>query len=472
MKRALQRKGTLLVTIIWITTLIMMMMLTVGQGVLKNLNDGRRETVASRARYAAYAATQRILAELRANPGWPGSKWPETITDTLPQDPNLQYTCVVYNNTYSGSTRLVPGTGVNLPSGLVFMKTTGVDLSSSSAVKTYAAVAGTAVQQTASFDYAALAERQTSLITSEADAYDRTNGSYDPSKLEAKKAIVVSNDQLALTLNAKVDGHIEILPDGIDPLTGLAITRYAGDATAQITDASFLGPPIGAKINLAPKALVKYKSPLSPVVGKDISAASVPTSSYTDKKTGKTYTWKELKPGAYNNLNVEPGEKLTLKSGRYFFDKVDLDSSEIVIDDSKGPVVVYIGQEMNVKNNSYINDGGYARALQVYFTDEKPDIDPLTGLPPVDPLTGLPLTNADGTPRTKSDLFVSSNSKVTFVTAGQHTDMKLELGSELFGAAVGYTVTATDSKLHYDESLKGANLGMQGGWVLDGLHDL
>jgi len=82
------------------------------------------------------------------------------------------------------------------------------------------------------------------------------------------------------------------------------------------------------------------------------------------------------------------------------------------------------------------------------------------------------LTNPDGTPRTKSDLFVSSNSKVTFVTAGQHTDMNFDLGSELFGAAVGYTVTAKDSKLHYDHSLKGANLGMQGGWVLDGLHDL
>ncbi len=469
------RKGTLLVTILWITTLIMLMMATVGRGVLKNLDDGRRESENSRARYAAYAATQRILAELRVDPTWPGPAWPETRTFTMPQDPSLSYTCEVYNNTAGTTARPIPGTGVPgvvLPTGLVYMKTSGTDLRVAATVRNYAAVAGTAVQQTTSFDYAAVSDKSATLVTSEVNAFDRQKGKYDPMRLEDKKGILVSNDQLGMTLNSKVDGHIEILPDGIDPLTGNPLPRFAGDATAVITDVTFLGPPPGAKVANSPKTIQSFKSPLAAVTGKDVSASSLTTTTITDKKTGATRTFKGLKPGAYNNLTVEPGEKLTLTSGRYFFDKIDMDSSEILIDDSKGPVVIFVGKEMNVLNSSKVNEDGYPRALQVYFTDEKDDIDPLTGLPPVDPLTGLPVTNLDGTPRTKSDLNVAGGSHVTMVTAGGHTDVVFDSNSELFGAAVAHTVSAKDSKLHYDQSLKGANLGMQSGWVLDGLHDL
>lgn len=464
-----QNRGTLLVTILWITTLIMMMMAIVGQGVVKNLNDGRRESETTRARYAAYAATQRILAELRLNPSWPGPAWPETVNGTLPQDPSLSYTCTVYNNTGGTTARRVPGTGVDLPPGLVYMKTTGMDTNVATAVRNIAGVAGTAIQQTNSFDFAALGERSANLVTSEVNAYDRGKGKYDPMKLEDKKGIIASNDLMSLSLTSRVDGHVEVLPPGIDPLTGDPYPRLTADSTSTITDVSIPGPPPGMKVNATPRSTQSFKSPLNPVTGKNVSASSLPTTTVT-RKDGTTYTFKGLKPGAYNDLRVEPGEKLTLSSGRYFFDSIDMDSSEILIDDSKGPVVVFVGQEMKVVK-SKINHDEHARDLQVYFTDEKPDIDPTTGLAPVDPLTGLPLTNLDGTPRTRSDLVVS-DSQVTMVTAGGHTVMDFNSNSELFGAAIGYEITATDSKLHYDQSLKGANLGMQSGWVLDGLHDL
>jgi hypothetical protein len=220
------RQGTLLVTILWVTTIIMLMMATVGRGVVKYLDDGRREAESARARYAAYAATQRVLAELRVDPTWPGSKWPETVTGTLPQDPTLSYSCAVYNNTWGTSPRVVPGTGVTLPSGLVYMKTSGSDLRVSATVRSVAGVAGTAVQQTASFDYAALADSTADLITSEVNAFDRNKGSYDPMRLEDKKGIVASNDKVGMTLTSKVDGHIEIMPDGVDPVTGDPVPRY------------------------------------------------------------------------------------------------------------------------------------------------------------------------------------------------------------------------------------------------------
>lgn len=481
-------------------TIIILLMATVGQGVLKNLGDTRHAGENDRARYAAFAGVQRALAEIRLDPNWGSASWGVVLTYNLPQEPGLTYECKVFNNTMgvAGKVANIGAQNITVPPGQVYVVTSGYDAMVPANVRSLGGMAGSLLQRTASFDNSSVTDSRTSLLDSIVDAYDRTKGKWDGYSVNnsagivaiiPKRATIIMNKFYSLSgANTKLDGHGErINTDGVDPNTLTAVPYDSSDGTATITDTSVTNTApdqLGIKRNTSPQIIPAIVSPIAPVSGRDIVAGGAdPDITGGVLKNGK----------AYNKLTVPPGKSITLKSGRYFFDSIDMDNGEIQIDSSKGPVIVYVGQEMKVANGSTVNKDGYARNLQVYFTDEKPD-ETAPGVPRIDndPTSlnfGLPVLNEDGTPRTKSDCQIVNKSSVCMVSAGKHTDYLVGsnlasdgLGgytgsgmsdsSDFFGAVIGNEVVGVEGRMHYDTSLKGAALGLNAGWVLDGVHDL
>ncbi|MEW6284121.1 MAG: hypothetical protein AB1758_36240, partial [Candidatus Eremiobacterota bacterium] len=198
-------------TIMWVTSIIFLMMAVVGSGTIKTLNDSRREGDTSRVRYASFAGLQRALGELIYNADWPGPAWPQVVTGTLPQSPQLSYIVEVYNNNKGTGSR--SAAGVNVPAGAVYIMCTGQDATVSSASpKTFGGMAGTAVRDRPSFDQAALGDTSLSLADSLTDAWDGSWGGYDPTKIKQKEGTIGSNGPLSLATMSKVDGDVEVVP--------------------------------------------------------------------------------------------------------------------------------------------------------------------------------------------------------------------------------------------------------------------
>ncbi|MCE7873974.1 hypothetical protein DYH09_26880 [bacterium CPR1] len=174
---------------------------------------------------------------------------------------------------------------------------------------------------------------------------------------------------------------------------------------------------------------------------------------------------------------MPPGDRVKLKSGTYYISNTfSADGAEIDIDSAGGPVILYVGYQMDLKNTKINNVN--PRDLQIYFTDEVPPEVLATmgtstggGVPtgfhgePTEPTGGS--GSADLNP---GSLFNVEGGSGTFVAAGKDTTITLK-NTEVFGSVVGQVVTANASSIHYDKNLKGMPLGGVSDWILEGLHE-
>lgn len=77
----------------------------------------------------------------------------------------------------------------------------------------------------------------------------------------------------------------------------------------------------------------------------------------------------DLPPGRYDTLQLHPQTSVTLRSGSYVFDNFQIDSgAEIVLDDSDGPIFIYVVADNNywMRGNLAPVNGDYARAILSY----------------------------------------------------------------------------------------------------------
>ncbi|MCE7871732.1 hypothetical protein DYH09_15315 [bacterium CPR1] len=492
----------MLFTILWISTLIMLMMATVGKSVSKSLNDDHRELYSARGRFSAYSGTQRVLARLRldANYGQSGTYDPDAVNESFangvycatfehPIDRQLKYQIKVINrvgasgtvvgaHTYDDPTdniKFQTGGGIPVPGGQVYLMTQGYDSAVPANLRAFGGSAGVALQQTSSFDYGAEGHAGVDIKSSEVDSWDRSEDSYDPSRAitDPTKFVTVATTNKVMNLaNAadstfvsKIQGDVMVKPDTTTP-----VANYLLDPDDAL---------LGERKNLATaRSIEQFKCPFDPPgADGDVNQSNWPQDEVVTRRRrngpDETYTIPaSLPPGNYNDLTFESGanRSLTLRSGRYYFNKIDMDSGEIKVDTSQGPVVVYVGEEMKVYGQAKINDGGLPRNLQVYMCDELEVEEPGESID-IDG-DGAPDVTLPATTVNYSKLEIDDASKATMVTAGKGLVATVSKESELFGAMIGKYITFSESKLHFDVSLQGASLGLQGGWLLDGLHDI
>jgi hypothetical protein len=170
-----------------------------------------------------------------------------------------------------------------------------------------------------------------------------------------------------------------------------------------------------------------------------------------------------LPEGPYKSISVPGGQQLKLKTGTYYFrEKFDV-NGEILVDASNGPVIVYVGERMNVSGK--INDGGRPRDLQVYFTDElKND---KANEPPTSEEKKFGIK-----PKAKiSEFTMAPNSRATMVAAGKANKANIGTNARLMGAIVSDHMNLSGGKIQYDIDLKSGKFFDNCPWDLQGVHE-
>jgi hypothetical protein len=93
-----------------------------------------------------------------------------------------------------------------------------------------------------------------------------------------------------------------------------------------------------------------------------------PTQLVTLKEFAANTAEQKLAPGAYQYGNIRPQAKVVLSSGTYYFDSFTLESgATLILDQSNGPISIYVKSSLMFKGTTEIRDGGPATFLMGYF---------------------------------------------------------------------------------------------------------
>lgn len=428
---------------IFIVIVVASLLMLVAGMATNNLTHNRRQTLKStqqeQCRYAANAGLQRGLLELATGTTVvqftdPPQNPAPTIDDALAGDRRLRYKIEFIANGTPGM--LAAPDGSEIPPGAVFIYSKGY-LEGTDLTATASGFSALALRAKPQFDYAALTDSRID-VTNDAwvDSWDSALGAYPgpnpfnpaDSNTYTKSASLASNlgtSAISIQGTTAVDGDLLVGPDALNPA---ASVNLGGAVTLS-----------GQPDNLSGvRRIPLWETTL------DVSAA---TSSVT-VAPGRAQT---LAPGPYRQLSagLTGGARttLTMQPGEYYFDRdVDLANLDLQITaPGTDPVIIYINGDLNIHGGSKLNEqpaGSLPSRLQIYFTGRNTSMD------------------------------VQEGSVAQMVAAGASTTMNLD-SSQLYGAVMGHDLTlrGTGSKLHYDKSLKGAQLQGNGRWALTGIRE-
>lgn len=175
---------------------------------------------------------------------------------------------------------------------------------------------------------------------------------------------------------------------------------------------------------------------------------------------------------------------MRLQSGVYYFeDYMHLDRGRIRanLNGAGDPVVIFVGKEAQILNNSKINEWGETDDVQIVFTDElvapsaaayQADLTTIWDAATAQQIAQkFPANPPPGYQHTYSKMIVD-DSEVVGAIAGSQLEATVRNNSELFGAVMGKDIRAVDSEIHQDLSLKGARLMTGADWNLGGVHEI
>lgn len=195
----------------------------------------------------------------------------------------------------------------------------------------------------------------------------------------------------------------------------------------------------------------------------------------------------KLPHGGYTHITVPPGQTLELEAGVYYFrDELAVDSGSIITR-GDGPVVIFCGKKATF-HNADVNPDRRTSNLQLCFTDGDKENsanlnqamvavgDVLGGSGSVSPeiLKSIISRQLGSDPNDRegfSYLEVTGDSKLRGGISGSSLVANFK-NSEIFGSVMGNIVRGENTKIHQDLSLKGSNLMVGGGWILEGVHQL
>lgn len=472
--------------------LVSMMTFIAGKGVIKNSRDSLRAGMSSRARYAARAGLEVVMNELGHDDTYTGNNG-NLHTGNIPGSPDLRYEVTITNNV-SGQNPVNGPNGIQVAAGTVHLQSKGEEVQSGTTTSIIGMV-GIAFKTQPNFNHGAYAKSYLSMENSEIDAWESANvGPYF-------QRAMAFNDAPAEDREATVGGEASrpdsIRVKGVSKLDGKVIEGPgASSTTTTTTTTTTTVPPVtidsSAVVATTPSVssdphgtkVPKFEAPFHPSqVGS--GQTIVPPTPPKPPKNGPPPPPPPpptLGPGAYQFLDVTPNSTVILQSGVYYFEdfvKLDKAKIELSLNMSNDPVVIFVGKEAQILNNSKINKDGATDQVQICFTDEIIGTDPAifqTDLETLwDPATAQQI-RATNMPTSTSEAeyskLIVDNSEVTAAVAGSGLEASIRNGSEFFGAIMGSDLRAVDSLIHQDLSLKGARLMTGADWNLGGVHEV
>ncbi|MBI3927887.1 MAG: hypothetical protein HY319_20265 [Armatimonadetes bacterium] len=152
-----------------------------------------------------------------------------------------------------------------------------------------------------------------------------------------------------------------------------------------------------------------------------------------------------LPPGNYRNVTLTPGAAVRLTSGTYYVtDWFRLEDATLLIDDSAGPVQLYVGKGM-AGVDSDVNRYGESSNFQLYFCG---DTRVRNGLLSVG----------------KSRLELTGETYMAAAAVGEELVADLRSGG-FYGALMAKNVETSDFKVYHDPALENTALEQLGPWV-------
>lgn len=400
--RRIGRKGVGLAILLVLCSIIILLTLTAAGNIENLMGRAYRGVDSNEARYIARTGLARGLQELSADPDWdPGTLLlPDGDPNSIPfHDPRLGCELVVINNR-NGAAPLPTPEGTMVPAGKVWMQATGLvngeKMSKIGGVASYEAV-----QPKVDFDIAvhsrsAPINLSQSGITIASYTSASDYGDIKPTVGFGDGAIVRSPDGVFVGGGSVINGLAEIPRESV--LTSGNITR--GFAVVP-------GGPLP----------LKFAEPRQFLL-----------SAHPNSGGGN------LGPGPYNNVSVPAGGTLTLQSGTYFIDRLNIGNNanvQVLGASSANPCVVYLGHSFTVGNGAQVNWTARPRLLQFYTTDRD--------------LAGRDTFN------------IQDNAQCSFTIASRELDLQFGTGSQLYGAIDAQSVEffGPNARVIFDENLAG-----------------
>ena len=525
------RRGSIMVTVLFMLSIMALLVAAVANDSLQSMKTVSQSGRDTQAKYAAYAGLELALNELRQDEFYLGEEKLSSrhgrLVGLMVDVDKLRYEVHLWNNVKKrdGAGKLPDGGGDSIPGpdaivvmpDTVYLVSSGHDVERGEEVL-LSSMSGVARRVRPVFDDAAYASTKLALTGefSEVDAWDsaggmRGNREYSSFNVEDYQATVGTDSKSGRTLrlldDTKLNGHYRIGP-GVEAKFAYGDDRGFGDGFFVSTsehDNNIMGvepvdkdgKPIGDGKPGDEKFVLDTKTTevphfISPINDKDVQPAPVLSGKRTkirdefgdpvlDEKGNETYTTEptDLEPGGYRSVVVKRWQTLKLTSGVYYFkDGMDITGGTLTVS-GDGPVIVFVGKEANFVN-SKINPDGSTSALQFCFTDgnkDEAELDKITseirsafvgsGLDSEQIKNTLSGTDRQGF----SSLKMSENSSFSGSISGKNLVAQVD-GSEIFGSVMGSVIKGHNAKIHQDLALKGSNLMVAGGWLIEDVHQI
>lgn len=386
---------------------------------LGSIHLGRvsRQRLSTMAFYAAEAGVARALYDLQVNPD---------LQSQIPSIPlssvNAIFSLRLMNNV-DGSND-IPGIIVSrVPPGAVEIVSTG------RAGSITQRVGVVAYRGTKPFDYAAFARSEMEWTgNASSDSFDSNQGAYSETVKKSGGSIGSNaNDPGA-------DGDPEaILISGSASINGkVGVAKSPPETYIRVTDHPQYGEPTGT---------------VAVVPSKDFSVV-LPPSGLQVQGGDMVFQSSEnvvLPPGEYNSLTINGSARVTLTSGVYYFRQdvsVGGDASPgqqtwatISIDASHGPVVLYFGDDFEIKGGAVVNGTLKSTNFQVYGA-------------------GRPGEGGIGSQDATHLVSLKGGAQAYLAVYAPTALVKVEGTADVYGSVIGERVLVTASgAIHYDRAL-------------------
>lgn len=308
------------------------------------------------------------------------------------------------------------------------------------------------------------------------NGYFRVGPDTNPKKAFGLESSGFDEDEVPVTTALKKEQLA-----GKEPMTAGQLGEEKVEVDSKDTDVPKFTAPFADEDCVPPPLLNNPSTPVVDSGGKQV---------YDEKGNPKMNPPAPVKlpHGGYTDLHVPPGQTLELEAGVYYFrDELSVQSGSIITR-GDGPVIIFCGKKASF-NNAEINTDQKTSNLQICFTDGdtknstnlaaasaavqdilQPGSKPL----PAEVLKSIlsPQLSKDPNDRNGfSFLEVTGDSKVHAGISGASLVANFQ-DSEIFGSVMGNIVRGQDTKIHQDLSLKGSNLMVGGGWILEGVHQV
>jgi hypothetical protein len=377
MKRFLNTKGMALAVVMLVITIVMVLAMSIAYVGAENLRVAKKNNDNMAAYYAATAGLEQAYCKLLHDEAWEGKNPDGTwayLRSPMPNDPNSTYSVRVYHNLYNNTPIPASSTeeGVTVPPRCIWVVSEGqVGLNPHLASRKKV---GAMFRRASVFDFGLFAKDKLTFVgNASVDAYNSLTGAAAPGEAD-----VGTNGYLtgAFTLNGNsnyIDGDVVAGPGSttatfiVKPAswtpTGYFDTLIVPNDIPSISlPATINGVPLGS-----PQAIPKTAGFLE---GEPVLLAMEDTYRYhfsftsrgTDGSKVKPAGSIDLAPGYYDgitrpntNVYILTGNGSTTNPAVYVFDRIDLTAGgALMLDNSNGPVVVYVNGPANFTGHSSV----------------------------------------------------------------------------------------------------------------------